>query len=137
MPGDANAILRVYLAAQANLTAIVSTRIYGVQAIPEGCALPALHYFIRGGSSIKDKTIVTPSFQFDCWGNTPIQARSVYTALFGSLQGIGANYLPVVVSGTTYNILEATEEVQGQDLVDDLPNRYKVLAFFRIKMKID
>ena len=133
--GDPNAILRAYLAAEAGLVAVVGTRIY-VPRLPEGCALPALGLFVRGGwSTPYIPEITDPSFQIDCWGATQIEARQVYTALYDCLQGVQDE--TVTVGGTDYRILGAMEEVQGQDLQDvEYPGYCRVLTFFRITMQI-
>lgn len=135
MSGDVNSIMRAFLAAQAGLTTIVSTRIY-CPRLPEKAVLPALAFFVRGGSSTAYiPPIVDPSFQFDCWGTSSIEARSVYTALYDVLQGIENE--PVVVGGNTYYIKSAIEEVQGQDIQDvEYPHYHRVVAFFRVKIAI-
>lgn len=133
--GDVNAIIRAFLAAQASLTAVVSTRIH-CPRIPEKSALPALAFFGRGGDSNPHiPPIVTPSVQFDCWGSDPIQARQVYHTLYDILQGMENQ--SVVIAPNTYRILSAAEEVQPQDLQDvEYPGYFKVLAFFSIKVQI-
>ncbi len=129
---DTNSIIRAYLTTCGTLTGLIggaTPRIY-CPRLPENCILPALGYFTRGGrSSPYIPGIITPSVQFDCWGNTPIEARQVYRALYDSLQGI-QNY--------PYEILSAIEEVQGQDLVDELvPNYFRTLCFFSIMIRAE
>jgi hypothetical protein len=143
MSGDVNIILRAYFFGQSwpllppvtTLISLVEDRIY-CPRLPEKAILPALAFFVRGGTStpyIPD--IVDTSFQFDCWGRDPIEARSVYRALYDSLQGI-ENQL-VAVGEDTYRILSAIEEVQGQDIQDiEYPGYHRVIAFFRVKMEI-
>ena len=135
MSGDVNAIVRKYIAADGGLIALVGTKIY-VPRIPEKTALPAIGFFARGGSSTPYiPPLVEPSFQFDCWGTTPIEARSVYIALYDCLQGIQNQ--AVVIGINTYRIASAIEEVQGQEIQDvDFPNYYRVLTFFRIMIQI-
>jgi hypothetical protein len=104
--------------------------------------LPAISYFIRGGTSLPiKKGIAMPSVQFNCWADNLIEAREVYRALFDYLQGNGGyydSYTPVVIGGITYNILEIREEVQGQDLVDvDVPNYFSVLSFWEFKIQVN
>lgn len=136
MNEDTNSIIKAFLVLQTVLTAIVSDRIVASR-LPENTVLPALSFFTRGGSSTPYiPGIVTPSVQFDCWGYTPIIARQVYRALYDVLQGIQNQ--DVVVGGTTYRILSAIEEVQGQDLQDvDIPDYFKVLAFFSIMIRAE
>ena len=131
---DINAIIKSYLGTSSTLVdpliALVSTRIYCPRA-PENAALPNITFFTRGGSStpyIPD--FVSPSLQFDCWADDPIEAREIYRSLYDALQGVQN----VVVGSNT--ILSAREEVQGQDLADtDIPGRFRVLSFWEIIIK--
>ena len=134
MNADTNAIIRTFLVAQSTLTDVISTRVY-CPRLPENVTLPAIGYFTRGGDSHPYiPGLVTPSVQFDCWGDTPIAAREVYRALYDVLQGV--QFQNVVVDSTTYQIQSAIEEVQGQDLQDvDIPDYYKVMTFFSIQIK--
>ena len=131
MNEDTNSIIRAFLVLQATLTDIVGTRIF-CPRLPENTALPALGFFTRGGSSSPYiPGIVSPSVQFDCWGETPQAARQVYRALYDVLQGIQNQ--TVSVDGSDYSILGAREEVQGQDLQDvDIPNYFRVLTSFEV-----
>ena len=127
---DTNAIIKSYLATDAALTALVSTRIY-CPRLPENATLPAIGFFTRGGTSTPYiPGMPAPSVQFDCWASSPIVARQVYRALYDALQGIQN-----VKVGSSY-ILSAREEVQGQDLQDqDIPNYYRVLTFFEVMIR--
>ncbi|GAI07577.1 unnamed protein product, partial [marine sediment metagenome] len=85
---DSNSIIRAYLATQATLTGLVGTRIY-CPRLPENTTLPAVSFFTRGGTSTPYiPGMPEPSVQFDCWADNPMEARKVYDALYGSLQGI-------------------------------------------------
>ena len=144
MSGDVNAIMRAYLLTKPGLTGLIggaTPRLY-CPRLPENCVLPAVGFFVRGGNTHpKIRQDKTPSFQFDCWGNSPIEARSIYRALYDIFQGIGgyyANYVPVVVGANTYYILQAQEEASGQDLQDvDIPSYYRVLSFWKIKIRVE
>jgi len=127
---DTNAIIKSYLATDAALTALVSTRIY-CPRLPENATLPAIGFFTRGGTSTPYiPEIPEPSVQFDCWASSPIMARQVYRALYDALQGIQN-----VKVGSSY-ILSARDEVQGQDLIDEsIPNYFRVLTFFEIMIR--
>ena len=182
---DTNTVIKSYLDTCTTLTALVSTRIY-CPRLPENATLPAVSFFIRGGTSTPYiPGIPSPSVQFDCWANNPIKARQVYRALYDNLQGIeNVNIGSVIVIGTngndyrcilahtaaaadrpitgvnwatywvatgssgigstwvsgtlyplTYCILSAIEEVQGQDLIDEIPNYFRVLTFFSILIR--
>ena len=128
---DTNAVIRAYLAADAGIIAFFdpdAPRIY-CPRLPEGAILPAIGFFTRGGRStpyIPD--LVSPSVQFDCWADSPIVARDLYCKLYDALQGI-----QMVAVGANV-IKSAREEVQGGDMVDEIPNYFRVLSFFEIKV---
>ena len=138
---DTNAIILKYLTTSSLLTnpllALIKTgmvtRIYCPRA-PENAALPNVTFFTRGGKSDPDVVhIFSPSVQFDCWADNPIKAREVYRTLYDALQGVGN--AQVVVNGATCYITKAREEVQGQDLVDEIPGYFRVLAFFQVTVR--
>jgi len=133
---DTNAVIRSYLTTSSTkvdpLIALVSDQIY-CPRLKENATLPAVSYFTRGGTSNPHiEKIVSPSVQFNCWADNPIDAREVYRALFNALQGIQ------MVKVGSYYIMSAIEEVQGQDLVDvDIPNYFSVLVFYEIMVRAD
>jgi len=133
---DTNQIIRAYLATCATLIALIggaTPRIY-CPRLPEDATLPAVSFFTRGGTStpyIPD--IPEPSVQFDCWAGDPITARNIYDKLYDNLQGIQNQ--EVTIGANTYKILSAIEEVHGQDLKDEIPGYFRVLTFFRIKIR--
>jgi hypothetical protein len=134
---DVNAVVRKYLvtaSAETNaLIALVGTKIF-VPRLPENTELPAVSLFVRGGRStpyVPD--LVSPSFQVDSWADDPIEARAVYRALYSALQGI--QNIKVTIAPTDYYIMSAIEEVQGQDLVDEIPGYFRVLSFFSIMVR--
>jgi len=130
---DTNTILRTYLLTQP-VAALVTSRIYCPRA-PENATVPNVTFFTRGGRStpyIPD--LPSPSIQFDCWADDPVEARLIYRTLYDNLQGI--QNVSVVVGAITYHIASAIEEVHGQDLVDiDIPGRFRVLSFWTIMVK--
>lgn len=136
MNQDTNSIVRAFLVAQTVLTNLVFHRIY-CPRLPENTVLPALGFFTRGGRANPHiPGILTPSVQFDCWGDSPQAARQVYRALYDVLQGIQNQ--TVTVDGSDYVILSAAEEVQGQDLQDvDIPTYYRVLTSFSIMIRAE
>ena len=131
---DTLSIVRAWLAVQPLIIAAVDVRLY-VPRLPEGAALPAIGFFVRGGTSNAHMPpIVDPSVQFDCWASSAIGARAVYTALYETLQGVQGK--TVAIAPDTYRILSAVEEVQGQDIQDvEYPNYFRVVAFFRITVQ--
>ncbi len=130
---DSNSVIRAHLAADPGLIGLVGTRIF-CPRLPENTDLPAISFFTRGGkSSPYVPPIPSPSIQVDCWADSPIEARQVYRALYDALQGI--QNIVVTIDGTDYVILSAREEVQGIDLVDEIPGYFRVLTFFEITMR--
>jgi len=132
---DTNSIIRSYLITCGTLTALIggaTPRIY-CPRLSENATLPAVSYFTRGGSSTPYiPGIITPSVQFDCWADNPIDAREVYNKLYDNLQGLQNHTIGA------YKILSAIEEVQGQDLVDtEIPNYFRVLTFFSIMIRAE
>lgn len=131
---DSNVIVRTYLITASTLVdpliALIADRIYCPRA-PENAELPNVTFFTRGGRSTPYiPNLISPSKQFDCWADDPIEAREIYRALYDALQGIQN----VAIGGNT--ILSAIEEVQGQDLIDmDIPGRFRVLSFWEIMIK--
>ena len=128
---DSNSIVRAYLVADAGIIGFFAPdvpRIY-CPRLPEGAILPAIGFFTRGGSaSPYMPDIPTPSVQFDCWADSSIVARELYRKLYDALQGI-----QMVAVGANM-IKSAREEVQGVDMVDEIPNYFRVLTFFEIKI---
>jgi hypothetical protein len=146
---DVNTLVRQYLQAPQALTnpliALIGTRIYQGR-LPENVVLPAVSYFVRGGTANPSVVnALSPSIQFDCWAKDDegppfvsgvITARNVYRKLYDALQGLYD--APVVIGGTTYFIVKAREEVQGQDLPDaEIPNYFRVLTFFQVTIRDD
>lgn len=135
---DTNVLIRQYLMTASALTnpliALIGVRLYSPR-LKEGAELPAVSFFTRGGSADPDvPNIFSPSVQFDCWAGNFLDAREVYRALYDAMQGLGN--AAVVISGTTYYITKAREEVQGQDLVDvEVPNYFRVRTFYEITIR--
>lgn len=143
MSVDVNVLIRTYLLTSSALNdpliALIGNRMYQGR-LPENVTLPAIGYFVRGGgSSVEIPGGIWPSIQFDCWAEGsittgPKAAREVYRALYDALNGLGN--APVIVGGSTYHIIQAREEVQGQDLVDsDIPGRFRVLTFYQVTIR--
>lgn len=137
---DINVLIRNYLltssATNDPLIALIGDRMYHGR-LPEDVTLPALDYLVRGGgASEKIPSGSWPSIQFDCWAESAQDAREVYRALYDALQGLGN--APVVIGGNTYYIIQAKEEVQGQDLQDiDIPGYYRVVTFYQVTIRDD
>lgn len=131
---DSNAVIRAYLASNAGVAALVGACVY-VPRLPENHTLPAIGLFTRGGSSTPYiPPLLSPSKQIDCWAASPIVARQVYGAVYDALQGIERT--AVTIGATTYYILSAIEEVQGQDMGDpDVPTYFRVLSFWSIMVR--
>ena len=131
---DTNLVIRDYLISKVTLTALVSSRIYAANPLPENVTLPAISFFTRGGTSIPEvPTIISPSVQFNCWAEDPIEARKIYRALYDVLNGL--NNAEITIDGTNYYILYSREEVQGQDIQDEITDFWNVLTFYSITIR--
>ncbi len=127
---DTNAIIRVYLLTQAELTGLVAARIY-CPRLPENATLPAVGFFSRGGTSTPYiPGTPEPSVQFDCWADNPMEARRVYSALYSALQGIQNISVasPSIVVGTDSNdyacILSHTSNNRNKPITGALTATY-------------
>ena len=131
---DSNQVIREYLVSRPAIAALVGVRIYAANPLPENATLPCISFFTRGGTSIPAvPTIIVPSVQFSCWADDPIEARTIYRALYDELNGLyDAN---VTIGATVYWIMRAIEEVQGQDLQDEIPGFWRVLTFYAITIR--
>ena len=132
---DANVVIREYLISKVSLTDLVDERIYAANPLPENVTLPAIAFFVRGGTSIPEvPTIIIPSVQFNCWADDPIEARKIYRALYDVLNGLGNE--EIVIDAISYYIVLAREEVQGQDIQDvDIQGLWNVLTFYSITIR--
>ena len=134
---DTDKIIRDYLVTNSGITAplytLVGERIY-CPRLPENATLPAISFFTRGGTSTPYiPGIPSPSVQFDCWADNPIDARKVYRVLYDALQGIQN-----IATGSTQGIISAIEEVQGVDLVDtEIQGYFRVLTFFSVMIRAE
>jgi len=132
---DTNILIRDYLISKTELTDLVEQRIYAANPIPENIDLPAITFFTRGGTSLPSvPIIVSPSIQFSCWADNPIEARKIYRALYDVLNGLGN--AEIIIDGTKYYITAVTEEVQGQDIQDtEIQGYWRVLTFYSITIR--
>lgn len=139
---DTNRLIRTYLTTASILADPLITLLGGAgferlycPRLPENATLPAISYFSRGGSASAELPhIFSPSVQFDCWADSPIEAREVYRLLYDVLQGLDSE--PVTIDLILYYIMKAREEVHGQDLVDvEIPNYFRVLTFYSITIR--
>ncbi len=127
---DTNAVIRKFLDDE---LAGLEGRIF-CPRLPENTELPAISFFTRGGKSTPYiPPLISPSVQFDCWADNPIKARELYRALYDALQGI--QNIAVTIDGTDYVILSAREEVQGVDLIDEIPGYFRTLTFFEVMIR--
>ncbi len=134
MIGNPVAIMHTYLSAQVPLMALV-TGIWSPR-IPEEETVPALTFFVRGGNANPHiPPIPSPSFQFDCWADSPEDAYDIYRELYDTLQGLQNQ--TVTVSGTDYRIMSVMEEVQGQQIQPVDPKDYhRALGLFQVMMEV-
>lgn len=79
-------VIYTKLTSYAGLAALIGTRVYPSQ-LPQRVALPAITYLRITTSAVATRddsgraSLERPRFQFDCWGTTRKQARSVAAVL--------------------------------------------------------
>ena len=132
---DTNIVILTYLLSKTDITDLVGTRVYAANPLPENATLPAINFFVRGGTSIPQvPKVVMPSIQINCWAETPEDSREVYRAVYDVLNGLG-NY-ECTIDGTTYYISGSIEEVQGQDIQDiSIQEYWNTMAFYQITIR--
>ena len=110
----------LYLAQDATVTALTSTRIYRDTILPKGYSLPAINYFQVHGESIEsldgDDLTEIKRFQFSCRATTQDVATSLRNA-------VRALLVPKVGGSVNYTLPDGTY-VQAACLHDerDLPS---------------
>jgi len=113
----------------ANFSVIVGQNVWSPQADDDfENKEPAVVFWIRGGDVRIRSSTVSPSFQVECFGGSddPIDAMAVYRALRGRLQGRTGE-------DTDHGeLLSATEEGHGQELIDPVTAWRKVLTYYTV-----
>jgi hypothetical protein len=130
---DTNAVLIEYLrATSTSLYTLVGTRIY-CPRIPAAFAnaQPALEVMRRGGSSKREHSEHSCSFQIKCYGGSANygDAEAVYRALYDRLQNAQGQ------NTTSGNIMMCREEFMGQSIFDPDTGWPCVLSFWNVTIR--
>jgi len=129
---DEGAMVRGHLLTYAPLTAVVGQRIM-TTPLQEGTTLQAMiSHEIRGGTADPMGHLLTPTFEFHCWGATRKIARQVYGLLFDALHGIENKSVTVGSSSTV--IKSALEISHGDDLIHEATHWPFVSCRFSVMM---
>lgn len=87
---DESAALRSMLEADGVLTALIGQRLWAETDVPatgyQPSQGPAICFKVRGGTDDYTDALQHDSFQFKCYGATPLLARECYRALHAALQ---------------------------------------------------
>jgi len=125
---DPHTTIRTFLAADATLTALTSTRIYAGRDVPPKGYKPSdgacVVFRVRGGAPDYDDALLNPSVQFKVYGEDEVAAFAVYQALYDRLH-----------NGYSATILHAESEVLGQLLEEPDTEWRFVLAYFLVQIK--
>lgn len=93
---DVNELIHAYLSAQANVTAEVSSYIYGPPGLPLNFApRKAIYYEPEGGPGNAYIPMFSQRFMFKCYGATVAEAMAVWRALFDALHREGRTTVAV------------------------------------------
>lgn len=88
---DTDAVLTSYLLGTTSLASAVHNRIYAAQNLPSGTEPPAILFKARSGSIDYSGKMLSPSFQFRCYGSTEKEARSIASLLYNALNDSRGN----------------------------------------------
>lgn len=133
---DDLAVLRAFLASNADLSALVGTRVWGRRREPKENWKPSdgacVVFARRGGTGDRDQLgkVVSFSYQFKCYGGgavVPAQelsATAVYRAVYDALN-VASNY----------QILGCQTEGMAVDLEEPDTGWPYSLAFFRVQFR--
>jgi hypothetical protein len=123
---DPNAKVLTLLEANAPLVVLCGNRIYAGRDVPPPGYKPAdgsaITFRIRGGPGFDEEdALLTPSFQFKCYGASEIAAQTCYRALVDALH-----------NGYTVDVLRGIQESVGQLLEEPGTEWPFVLVFFTV-----
>ena len=88
---DVHDVIRDYLLTVSGVTDLVGTRIYAGRDVPPSSFSlvddgACIAFRVRGGDEDYEGALLTPSVQFKCYGQTDLEANTVYRALDDALQ---------------------------------------------------
>ena len=126
---DPNAKVLALLEANVALVALCGSRIYAGRDVPREGYTPgdgsAICFRIRGGIGFDlENAILTPSFQFKCYGSTELAAMTCYRTLVDALH-----------DGHSADVLRGIQESVGQLLEEPSTEWPFVLAFFTVHIR--
>jgi len=126
---DPHAKLLTLLEADSDLVTLCGSRIYAGRNVPPRGYTPgdgsALTFRVRGGPGFdQEDAILTPSFQFKCYGATELAAMTCYRALVDALH-----------NGSSANVLRGIQESVGQLLEEPSTEWPFVLCFFTVLIR--
>lgn len=124
---DTSTAIRDFLLANVTLGSLTGTRIFAERDTPPEGYQPAdgaaLCLKRRGGGHDYEAVVLSPSYQFKCYGSDEAAANALYMALFEALNQQG-NYL----------IKSAEQESQGQTLYEANTGWPFVLVYYRLQV---
>lgn len=133
---NANAALRLWLLAQTDVAALVSTRIYG-RSTPEGFASldPSASIVLdrAGGDSDPGMPIQETLFGIRCYGASDAGAEAVYMVLRNAMRRMNSN--TITGGGITYVLCSAIEEAPSVPSLDPDTEWPVVISQWRVLIK--
>jgi hypothetical protein len=123
---DPNAKVLTLLEADTPLVTLCGNRIYAGRDVPPPGYNPddgsAITFRVRGGLGFDEEdAILTPSFQFKCYGSTELNAMTCYRTLVDALH-----------NGSSADVLRGIQESVGQLLEEPSTEWPFVLVFFTV-----
>jgi hypothetical protein len=120
-------IIRTYIAANAGLTALVSTRIYWGTTMPAGYTVdagPAILMNTRGGGQDYTSKVLQPTISFQCIAGDDLAAFNVAKALYDALN-----------DKQTYSIMEARQTTPPQLIFDQDSGFHIALVYYECQIR--
>ena len=106
-----------YLEASTGIHDLIADRIYPVK-LPQNPTLPAMTYRIISGMEHHDYDVAYPRFQFNCWGESYSDAKSLSVATKQAFQRlsspIGGTSGKAVIQGVLLNDIDMGYEEDTQ-----------------------
>ena len=126
---NVSTVLRTFLLADATLVARIGTHLYSSR-LPKGYAITsdAISYFNIGGDSptlvVEDKS---NDYQFDCWGETLLDAQTTFGLLYDALHSMSNETVG------TDKLLYSELTSGPQDIIDpDTQTWFRVMSTFHV-----
>ena len=106
-----------YLEGSTGIGDLIANRIYPIK-LPQNSTLPAMTYRVISGMEHHDIDVAYPRFQFDCWGESYSDARSLADEVKEAFQRmksvIGGTSGKAMIQGVILNDIDMSYDMDTQ-----------------------